>query len=196
VNADVRLLLADGERALRADDLGAARAAFLEAGQCAASYQLWRSAVRCYRRAIELDLVHREPIVRILRMPARVVPPADWTEYLQALDRHAWPAFGCRSAQIVTGDLGAVVECPGVGTVMELMMTADDLIETRPAGRLDGMPLAMALIILRRAMWLAPRDVASDPASLRVAFQSHREVRLDELGDWEPVAAAQSSHLR
>jgi hypothetical protein len=50
------------------------------------------------------------------------------------------------------------------------------------------MPLAMALIILRRAMWLAPREHASDPMALRVAFDGRPQVRLDELGDWEPVA--------
>jgi len=72
---------------------------------------------------------------------------------------------------------------------MELMMTADDLIETRPDGRFTGMPLAMALIIVRRAMWIAPRDAATEPSSLRVAFDGRPQVRLDELGDWEPIAS-------
>jgi hypothetical protein len=188
VNADVRLLLADGERAVRGDDPAGARAAFLEAGQCAAGYQLWRSALRCYRRVLELDLVDRDALAGIAQIPARVVPPADWTEYLRALDRHKWPRFGCRSAQVVTGDLGALVECPGAGVVMELMMTADDLIETRPEARFVGMPLAMALIILRRAMWMAPRDAATEPSALRVAFNGRPQVRLDELGDWELAA--------
>lgn len=196
MNAEVRLLLADGERALRTDDLAAAREAFLEAGQCASGYQLWRSALRCYRRVLEIDLVDREPIARIARMPPRVVAPNDWSEYARALDHHAWPSFGCRSAQIVTGDAGAHVECPGTGVVMELMMTADDLVETRPEARFAGMPLAMALIILRRALWLAPRDLATDPGSLRVAFDGRPQVRLDELGDWEPVAGGPSPYPR
>jgi hypothetical protein len=196
VNADVRLLLADGERALRADDLAAAREAFLEAGQCASSYQLWRSALRCFRRALELDLVDREAIARIARMSPRVVALADWTEYARALDQHAWPSFGCRSAQIVTGDLGAQVECGAVGVVMELIMTADDLVETRPDARFAGMPLAMALIILRRALWMAPRDFAADPSSLRVAFHGRQQVRLDERGDWEPISGAAPPQLR
>jgi hypothetical protein len=71
---------------------------------------------------------------------------------------------------------------------MELMMTDDDLVETRPEARFAGMPLAMAMLIVRRAMWFAPRDLAADPMSVRVAFDGRAQVRLDELGDWEPVA--------
>ena len=190
MNADVRLLVADGERALRGDDVAAAREAFLEAGRCAVGYQLWRSALRCYRGVLELDLVDREPIQRILQMPPRLIALEDWHDYSRALEQRSWPVFGCRAAQIVTGDLGAQVECPGVGVVMELMMTEDDLVETRPEARFAGMPLAMAMVILRRALWFAPRELATDPASIRVAFDGRPQVRLDELGDWEPVATA------
>jgi hypothetical protein len=196
MNPDVRLLLADGERAWRSNDPGAAREAFLEAGRSAVSYQLWRSALRCYRRALELDLTDRAPIALILKLPARVVAPADWIDYGHAIDRRAWPAFGCRSAQIITGDLGARVECPPAGAVIELMMTADDLVEVRPEPRFAGMPLAMALVILRRAMWLSPRDAAAEPAALRVAFDGRSHVRLDELGDWEPLEGASPARGR
>jgi hypothetical protein len=190
VNADVRVLLADAERALRADQVTAARAAFLEAGQSAASYQLWRSALRCYRRALELDLTDREAVGRIAQLPPRVIALADWHDYGRALDVRAWRSFGCRAAQIVTGNVGAQVECPGTGVVMELMMTEDDLVETRPEARFAAMPLAMAMIVLRRALWFAPRELATDPVSIRVAFDGRPQVWLDELGDWEPVVTA------
>lgn len=125
-----------------------------------------------------------------------MVAPNDWSEYARVLGQDAWSSFGCRSAQIITGEGGAHVECRGTGNVLELMMTADDLVEARPEARFTGMPLAMALIILRRALWLAPRELASDPMSLRVAFDGRHQVRLDELGDWEPVGGPLFSPLR
>lgn len=187
VNIDVRVLLTAGERALRSNDRAEARAAFLDAGEAASSYQLWRSALRCYRLALELDVVDREPVTRILALPARTHAHADWTTYVDALARRAWQSFGCRSAQIVTGGQQSRVECPGIGCVMELAMPTDALIEVRPDPRLAGMPLAMAMVILRRAMWIAPRDHATDPQRLRVVFDDLAEVWLDELGDWAPT---------
>lgn len=190
MNFDVRVLLSTAERALRNHEPAEARAAFLEAGLAAASYQLRRTAIRCYRLALELNLVDPEPIARILQLPPRTNAHMDWKLYAHALERHAWPAFSCRSAHVLTGGFASRVECPGIGTVMELIMPADDLIETRPDPRLTGMPLAMALVILRRAMWIAPRDHADAPQALRVAFDGFPSVRLSELGDWESLASS------
>ncbi|MBX3154937.1 MAG: hypothetical protein KF773_02970 [Deltaproteobacteria bacterium] len=188
VNADVRVLFMDGERAARRGEVATARACFLEAGQAAADVQLWRSAIRCYRHVLELDLLDREPVERIGRMPNRVISGRGWDAYRAAIDQHArWPHFGCRGAQIVIGDLGAVIDCPGVGPVLELIMTDKDLIETRPDARFNGMPIAMAMILLRRAMWPAPRERATEPMNVRVTYAGRERVRLDEHGDWDPI---------
>jgi hypothetical protein len=188
LNVDVRVLFTDGERAARSGEYRTARACFLEAAQTAVDVQLWRAAIRCYRHALELDLLDREPVERVLRMPPRVISGRGWNDYRQALDAHAeWPAFSCRIARVVSGDTGAVVECPNVGPVLELIMSDKDLIETRPDARFVAMPLVPAMIVLRRALWANPRERATDPASIRVTFAGRERVRLDEHGDWDPI---------
>jgi hypothetical protein len=188
VNVDVRVLFTDGERAARAGHHDTARACFLEAGQCAVDVQLWRSAIRCYRHALELDLLDREVVERVVRMPPRVISGRGWDEYRNAIDqRPDWQHFGCRSARVVSGDLGAVVECPGVGPVLELIMSEADLVETRADARYQHMPIAMAMVVLRRALWNHPRERATDPMSVRVTFAGQQRVRLDEHGDWDPI---------
>ncbi len=187
VNVETRILFADGERAARDGEMEAARSSFLEAADRAIEVQLWRGALRCYRHALELDLVDREVVERVLRIPTRVLSGRGWDVYRPVLDAHPeWPRFGCRAARIVSGDLGAVVECPGVGPVLELMMSEGDLVETRPDARFTGMPGAMALIILRRALWPTPREIEK-LMSIRVAFNGRERVALDESGDWEPT---------
>jgi hypothetical protein len=188
MNVDARILFLDGERAARSGELATARACFLEAAQAAAEVQLWRSALRCYRHALELDLLDGGVIERVLAVPPRVLSGRGWDRYRTALEASpAWRPFGCRAARIVSGDLGAVVECPGTGPVLELIMSERDLIETRPAARFAGMPVAMAMIILRRALWSAPRERATEPMTVRVTFDGRERVRLDEHGEWEPI---------
>lgn len=188
MNIDARVLFADGERAARDNEYVTARACFLEAARSLIEVQLWRSAIRCYRHVLELDLLDREAVDAVHRMPARVISGRGWDDYKLALDAHPeWPRFGCRAARVVIGDLGAVVECPGAGTVLELMMSANDLVETRPDARFRGMPLTLAMIVLRRALWPRPRERAADPAGLRVTFSGRDRVRLDEHGDWDPI---------
>lgn len=181
------MLFGDGERAARNGELATARACFVEAGQAAVDVQLWRSAIRCYRHALELDLVDREVIECMLRMPARVTSGRGWDEYRKALDQHpAWPHFACRTARIVIGER-AVIECPQVGPVLELLMTDRDHVETRPEPRFAGLPIALAMIIVRRALWTNPRDRATELYSVRVTFDGQQRVRLDEHGDWDPI---------
>jgi hypothetical protein len=188
VNVDVRVLFNDGERAARRGEYDTARACFIEAGRSASEVQLWRSAIRCYRHALELDVLDREIVEAVLRMPARVTSGRGWDEYRVALDQHTeWLTFSCRTARVISGDLGAVVECPLVGPVLELIMTERDLVETRPDARYSGMPLTLAMIVLRRALWANPRERATDPANIRVTFAGQQRVRLDEHGDWDPI---------
>jgi hypothetical protein len=191
VNVDVRVLFQDGERSARAGELATARACFLEAGEAAALLQLWRTAIRCYRHALELDLTDREPLDRIARMPLRVISGRGWDEYRTVLDRHpAWPRFGCRAARVVVGNQGAIVECPIAGPVIDLIMSERDLIEARPEPAWRALPIAMAMIILRRALWPSPRDRPREPLALRVVYAGRERARLDELGEWEPIVGA------
>src|SRR5689334_4804212 len=104
------MLFVAGERAARAGNPTAARAHFMDAARQATEVQLWRGAIRCYRHVLELDVLDREPIEAILRMPARVISGRGWDEYRIALDLHRhWQRFSCRTAHVVIGDLGAVV---------------------------------------------------------------------------------------
>jgi hypothetical protein len=189
MNVDTRILFIDGERAARGGDPAAARQCFLEAAEAATGVQLWRSALRCYRHALELDLLDREVLDRVLQIPIRVLAGRGWDRYRAAVEAHpGWERFGCRTARIVSGDLGAVIECPRIGPVLELIMSEQDLVEVRPDGRFAGMPVAMAMIILRRALWAAPRDRTSELMTVRVTFDGHDRVVLDEHGEWEPIA--------
>jgi hypothetical protein len=81
-------------------------------------------------------------------------------------------------------DTGSVVECAGAGPVLELLMSANDLIEVHPDGRFAKMPRAMALLIVRRALWPSPRELTSMSARVRVAFAGKPMVWLDERGTW------------
>ena len=193
MNVDSRILFLEGEAAVRRGEVAAARASFVEAGQAAAEVQLWRTALRCYRHALELELLDRDVLDRVLQISPRVIGGRGWDRYRAALDAHPeWRPFGCRAARIVSGDLGAVIECPGVGPVLELIMSDRDLVETRPDARFAGMPGAMALVILRRALWPTPRERVTEPMTVRVTFDGRERLRLDEHGDWEPIAAEPS----
>ena len=185
MNHEVRALVADAERAVRESNLGVAYDHFIEAGDVAAGLQLWRSAARCYRRAVELDLYDGRAVGRLARVAPRTGAGTEWAEYATVLaGRPPWPRFDCRLAQLVIGAGGAIVTCTPVGTVLEVRMTADDRIEAHPDARLQSMPLAMGLVILRRALWITPRDDAPDPMSIAVVFAGRGAMRMEESGDW------------
>ena len=188
MNHDVRELVGDAEKAVRERREGEAYDFFLDAGDCAAKLGLWRSAVRCYRRAVELDLFDARAVGRLARVAPRAGAGTEWAEYATTLaGRPLWPRFDCRLAQLVIGDVGAVVRCPPVGTVLEVLMTGDDRVEVHPDARLANMPLAMALVVVRRALWASPRDHAPDPMTITVIFAGRAPMRLDEVGDWAPA---------
>src|SRR6185436_18886918 len=167
---DVRVLFLDGERAARRGEIAAARGCFLDAAQAAAEVQLWRSALRCYRHVLELDLLDRGVVDRALQLPPRVLANRGWDRYRAALDAHAgWRPFSCRAAQIVSGDLGAVIECPGVGPVLELIMSAHDLCSSAAAAapcsagsphRPGSTPGSSSSIATRRIRWPSRRSPA------------------------------------
>lgn len=184
MNSDVREHLGSAERAFRAGDLPAARDAFLSAGDVAATFQLWRTTTRCYRHALELDLLDRLAIARLIGLVGRGGHAVEWSEYARALDRTDWPHFACRGAQIVIADHGAFVECPPVGPVLDITMPADDVVEVQPDGRFARMPVAMAMIILRCALWSFAGEPAVPPRSVQVVFAGRAPVVLDELGEW------------
>jgi hypothetical protein len=178
----------DAELAAQRGDVAEALRGFLDAGDRAVGYQLWRTAARCYRGALELDLIRREPVARLVKIAARVGSQLEWNAYARVLDdMPAWPHFGCRTTRILTNDTGSIVECPEAGPVLELIMSAADRVEAHADGRFSKMPLAMALVILRRALWSNPRAVANKPARVTIQYAGRSPVWLDERGDWAPL---------
>jgi hypothetical protein len=176
------------EAAAQRGELGEALRGFLEAGDRACQFQLWRSAVRHYRSALELDVIRREPVARIVKIAPRIGNQGEWSAYARVLDDTPdWPHFGCRSARVLAHDTGTVVECVGVGPVLELAMVSADAVLAQPDGRFAKMPLAMALVILRRALWPAPRELSTKPTRVRVTLAGRSAVWLDERGDWARV---------
>jgi hypothetical protein len=186
VSGDVLVHVADAEIAAGNGDLALASRMFVESGLSAAASESFRLAVRCYRAALEIDLLDRRVIARLLALGVRAGD--GWNAYARTIDCVDWRSFGCRDASVVSGDDGATVHCSGIGPVLGMVMSQSDRVEAYPDRRFVKMPLAMAMIILRRALWPESRmwPVPDDrpPLHVRVKFPAHREARLDELGDW------------
>jgi hypothetical protein len=181
VSVDVLVHVADAEIAAGKGDLALASRMFVESGLSAAASESFRLAVRCYRAALEIDLLDRRVISRLLGLGARAGD--GWSAYERTLDLLDWRSFSCRGVSVVSG----TVHCSGIGPVLG-MVSQGDRVEAYPDPRFVKMPLAMAMIILRRALWPEARlwPVPGDrpPLHVRVKFPAHREARLDELGDW------------
>jgi hypothetical protein len=192
VNSDVRVLVADAERAAESDDWHAAQAAYVDAGDCATGYGLWRSAIRCYRHALELELTDANVVERAVAISTHLAyaTSQDWLAYRTTLRDARFPRFGCRKAEIVVGERGSYLTCPLVGPVLSLAMPASSVIVATPFPRFARVPLAMALIVLRRALFAGSRDEADAPRLARVTFANHASVELDELGDWWPAMSS------
>ena len=187
MNPKLRALSQAAEAAARKNDMASAVRKFIVAGDYAVTLDRWRSAERNYRAALELDLLWREPVARLLKIADRLGHERDWRAYIHALEGpRSWPHFGCRSARVVASDTGAIVECNVAGPLLELMMSRVDLVEAHPVPRFANMPLAMALLIIRRALWIAPRAETTRPHTVRVVYGGHEPVWLDERGDWGP----------
>jgi hypothetical protein len=184
VNPDDGASFVRGERAARAGELDEASRWFVKAGREAASEQRWQTATRCYRAALEIDLFDLRLVARLNAVNSRAAN--EWTAYARALPSLHWPRFGCRGATMVMGTGGARVDCPNVGRVLDVHMSDGDVVDARPDERFHDMPHAMSLVILRRALWPQPQ-LHRKPMTVRVSFVSHRDVILDELGDWKPV---------
>jgi hypothetical protein len=184
-NSDIELHVSDAERARRAGDPRGAYDGFVEAGRCAEQYGLWKTALRCYRNAVELDLINRLAVDHLARIAVRAGAGGEWAEYSSAiLSTPSWPHVSCRSVQLLIGGSGAVVDCPRVGTVFEVVMAADDLINVQPETRFADVPVALALLLVRRAMWPSPREASSTSHDIRVTYRGKHRYRLTEHGDW------------
>lgn len=187
VHAEVTRLVYDAEQIARDGDHDSSITAYMRAGKCAARHRHWQSALWCYKAALELNLLGRDVVANILGLGDRIRTSADWFEYARSLDSNDWPRFGAAGAKIVTHDSGSLVECPGIGVVLELIITDPGTLEAFPDGRFRAMPLAMALLVIRRALW---PQAASDPSSkLRAEIEYRgRRVLLRAAGEWsQPI---------
>lgn len=163
-------------------DLAAAFRKFLKAGDEARAKDMARLAARCYRDALELDLASRVAVSRLLGVRDQTKDRPFWIEYQRALRRKpAWSQFSCRRAQILVHNLGSVIECADVGPVIELVATADGRFECLPDARFNAMPLAMTMIILRRALW--PHGKSTGSTRVRVSYRGH-VMWLNARGEW------------
>jgi len=190
MNREVLEHIADAERAAHAGRWDAAFRGYVEAGDRCAELQLRRGAQRCFRRALEVDLLSTAALERLITVGRRLhASTAAWDRYLDAVPALAplWTSANARLAQLVVDDDGAAVRHPAAdGAIARVQMGEDrDVTVTRTA-RFAEIPDPMLLILLRRTLWLAPREQPEPLVPLRVALpDTATSYRLYENGDWD-----------
>ena len=187
MTGDVRTLVAEAERAERAGNYEGAYDRYVSAGDAAAGNGSWRSAMRSFQRAIEVDLFASEAVQRLAAIASQVHNRTEWSEYATALERGVVPRFAFRAVQLAIGNDGSFVTAPDAGTVLEMLLTGDDLLDVHPAAAFSDMPLAMALLVLRRALWSSPVNRARTPMTVRISYAGRPHMILHETGEWEPA---------
>jgi len=183
VSATLHRLCVEAEKAAHRGDLHSAVRNYIAAGDAARSRERWQLAARCYRSALEVDLGSRVAVSRLVHIGGHTNDRKFWVEYSRMLKHDgSWSQLTCRRAQILVHNLGSVIECAEVGPVIELVIASDGSFECLPDARFKAMPLAMTLIILRRALWPTGRSSPLAPR-VRVGYRGHT-VWLNARGEW------------
>ena len=189
VNHEVLTLVADAERAARHGEWPAALAAYREAGDCCAKLSLVRGAQRCYRRALEIDLLAADVVDRLIATGVRIGAAAPWERYRDALPWLAplWPRANARHVQLLSDDRGTVLAHRSVTGPIAHLDIGDALeVTVRCAPDFRAAPDALLLVLLRRALWVKPRELPrapTKPVTVHLAV-AERTYRLFEDGLW------------
>ena len=192
MNREVLELVADAERAAAGGDWSGALAAYREAGDRCAAVALWRGAQRCYRRALEIDLLDDGVVSRVVEAAARTGGREPWDRYRAALPAIAkvWRAANARLIQVVADDDGAAILHPTAPGALARFSLGDALeVALRPTTMFRAMPDAMILVLLRRVLWARPGERPPEPMTpivVRLAGPD-RAYALVETGDWHAV---------
>jgi hypothetical protein len=192
VNREVLELVADAERAATAGDWAACLAAYRDAGDRCGAVTLWRGAQRCYRRALEIDLLDAGVVNRLVDAAARTGDVVTWHRYRAALPEVAavWRAANARLIQVVADDDGAAILHPTAPAALARFTLGDNLeVALRPTTAFRAMPDAMVLIMARRMLWPRARERPPDPPPHVVIrlVDAGRSFALYETGDWEQI---------
>lgn len=182
MSTNISRIRVGAERDLQRGEIDRAFRRFLAAGDAARRDARWLLAARCYRDALELDLGSRVAVRRLIAIGRHTRDRSAWIDYAHALERDPYSSgFSCRGAQLLVHNLGAVVQCVEVGPVLDLLMTSDSSFDCLPDGRFRDMPVAMSMLVLRRALW--PDGRSKRGARVRVTYRGH-VVWLNPRGEW------------